>query len=137
MADLSITAANVQKSTGAQLETGVAGVAIAAGQSLYKDTTDSNKMKLADANLSELAATLEGVSLHAAAAGQPITYITAGNYNPGATVAAGAVYVLSGTAGGIAPVADLTTGWRTSIVGIGTSTSNIRLLKFSSGVAVG
>ena len=50
MAAISITAANVLKSSTGQVSVGTAGATITAGQSVYIDTSDSNKIKLADAN---------------------------------------------------------------------------------------
>ncbi len=133
--DLSITAASVQSGTGAVTTDGTAGASITAGQMVYLDATD-NKYKLADANLSSAAAATVGVSLHAASNGQPLRIQTSGPITIGATVAVGTVYVLSGTAGGIAPAADLTTGWRTSIVGVATSTTSITLKIYASDAAV-
>lgn len=126
--DLAITPAAVVKGTGAVVRNGTAGVAITAGQTVYEDASDGNKVKLADADLSAAAATLKGVALHAAAAGQPIAYQDGGNLTLNAVLTAGKVYVLSATAGGIAPVADLAAGWRTSLVGIALSTTSLMLL---------
>lgn len=113
MADYTVTAANVLASGTATKTTGVAGTTITAGQALYADASDSNKLKLADANASSAAATLVGIALHAALAGQPITYATADDdFTHGlTTVAASDVIILSGTAGALAPVADLASGW--------------------------
>jgi hypothetical protein len=129
MADLTITAASVLPGTeaeGAQFEQGLAAVAITAGQLVYKD--NNGLYRLADNNdTSELLSVIAGVSLHGCAAGQPLRVQTAGPYTVGATVASGTVYVLSATAGGIAPVADLATGNRTTIVGVGTNGSTTRM----------
>jgi hypothetical protein len=125
MADLTVTAANVAPGTDATIERNYnAGATITAGQTVYLSTT-TNTWLLADANLSQAAAVLGGVALNGAASGQPLAVLTRGNLNPGATAVVGMVYVLSGTAGGIAPVADGVTGWYTSILGIGTTASNI------------
>jgi len=111
MADLSITAANVAQGTGAILRQGTAGATITAGQPLYIDTGDSNKLKAADADSTALTSTVAGIALHAASDGQPIKYIESGAlFVPGATLTQGEVYVLSGTAGGIAPIGDLGSG---------------------------
>lgn len=127
MADISVTAANVAKVSGAQTATGTAGAAITAGQPLYVDTANGNVLKLVDADASDLASTVAGIALHTSASGQPITYLTSGDITIGATLTAGKVYVASATAGGIAPVADLTTGWRTSILGYATTTAILRV----------
>lgn len=132
--DLVITVANVAKGTGAQLYPGTAGETITAGQSCYLDAADT-KLKLADVNVTGKDV-IHGIALHGSLNGQPLTVITAGNYNPGATVAIGTIYVASATPGGIAPVADLVSGWKTSILGIATTTTNIKLGINNSGVAV-
>ena len=125
MADLSITAANVVPGTNATIDRSyLAGATITAGQAVYFDTTTS-KWKLADANLSQAAAVLGGIALNGASDGQPIAVQTRGQITIGATVAVGTVYVLSATAGGIAPVADATTGWYASTLGIAITTAII------------
>lgn len=125
MADIAITASAVVKGSGAQTTTGVAGASITAGMVLYSDTANANVMKPADANLSALASTVAGIALHAALTGQPITYITAGPLTINAVLTAGKIYVLSATdsAGAIAPVADLASGWFTSLLGYASSTT--------------
>lgn len=127
MADLTITAANVVKGSSSSVKNGVAGATITAGQAVYEDATDSNKLKLADANASSATAACKGIALHAALSGQPIAYIDGGDLGVGTILTAGTIYVLSATAGGIAPAADLTTGWRTTILGVATTTSNLKV----------
>lgn len=132
MADLTITAAQVlpgAESAGAQFAQGIAGASITAGQVLYLDPT-ANTYKLADNNdTSETLSIAAGIALHAAGSGQPIRLQTAGpiTIGAGAAPAVGTVYVLSATAGGIAPVADLATGNRTTILGVGGSSNTIIL----------
>jgi hypothetical protein len=113
MSDLTITVASVAPHTGANypsiLARGTAGATITAGQSLYLDSATST-LKLADADLSTAAAYGVGIAMHAALSGQPIQYITGGFFTPGATLTKGGVYTVSATAGGICPIADLTTG---------------------------
>lgn len=123
MADLSITAANVVAGSGAKKASGTAGASITAGQVVYLEAA-TNTYKLADTD----SATAEvrspaGIALHAAAANQPLTICTAGPVTIGATVAVGDVYYLSGTAGGLAPLADVAAGDYPCIIGICTSTS--------------
>jgi hypothetical protein len=136
MSDLSITAANVVQLSG-NPTTGVAGVAITAGQSVYQNP-GSNSYLLAKANSGTTAAqSATGIALNSAAAGQPVTVMTSGTYTVGATVTVGGVYVLSGaTAGGIAPIADLTSGWFTQIVLVGLTATTAKLTLVSAGVAV-
>ena len=137
MVDLVITPASVIPGTdteGAMFEYGTAGVAITAGQAVYLDSA-TNTYRLADNNDTSAAlAVVRGVALHAAAAGQPLKIQTRGPITIGATVASGSVYVLSATAGGIAPVADLATGNRCTLLGVGLngSTTRINLQPYAS-----
>ena len=127
MANLSITAANVLASAAAQKERGTAGATITAGQPLYKDSSDSDKLKPAQATASKQG--FVGIALNGAASGQPVEYVTRDTeLTIGATVAVGIVYVLSATAGAICPHADLTTGDYGVVVGIGISTTKISTL---------
>ncbi len=134
MADLSVTAGSVIPGTGAQYERATSGATITAGQLLYKDTSDSNKAKLADCD-AEASAVLWGVAMNGASSGQKVTIQTAGDFNPGATATIGEVYVVSSTAGGIAPIGDLLTGDYVTILGVATTASNISMAKKTSGVA--
>ena len=111
MADITVTAASVAQGAGAIVRQGTAGATVTAGQPVYIDTADANQLKPADADLSALGSTVAGIALHGASDEQPLKYIESGGaFVPGATLTQGEVYVLSGTAGGIAPVADLGTG---------------------------
>lgn len=125
MADLTVTAANVVAAEGADVRNGRSGGTITAGQVVYKDPTD-NKVKLADSN-GQATAEAKGIALNSASLNQPISWIAGGNINPGATVAEGEIYAVSSTAGGIAPEADLASDEWVTTLGIGTSTSNIKL----------
>jgi len=141
MADVSVTAANVARvaSSGVagqdtQIDNGFAGASITAGQSVYKDA--NGVYQLADANLSAVAAVTKGIALNGAASGQPLAVAIGGTMNPGFTVTVGTIYVQSATAGGIAPSTDLTTGWRTTVIGVGLTSTSLGLVMYSSGVAV-
>jgi hypothetical protein len=133
MADISVTVASVQPGTGAQHTIGIAGATITAGQSVYLDSA-TNTVKLADADASDAVAAAVGISQHAALSGQPIAYQTGGNMTFNAVLTAGKIYCVSATAGGIAPSADVTTNWRTSILGVATSTTNLAMNLNISGV---
>lgn len=140
MADLSVTAASVVMGANGKWREGIAGATITAGQVLYSDTSDSSKMKLADANGSAATAKADGIALHGAANGQPIKYVYEDDdFTPGATLSLSAaaddgVYVLSGTAGGIAPVGDLASGMYPVIIGVAKSTSKM-ILRIVRGTA--
>ena len=126
MADLTITVADVKKTDSTSIAEGIAGATITAGQPVYKDSTASNKLKPADADVLATAAAV-GIALHGASADQPLKYATSGNLTLSAVMTAGAVYVVSTNAGGIAPVADLGSGDYVTLLGIATSTTNLKL----------
>jgi len=136
MADLAITAANVVSSTGAQTSDGTAGGTLTQGDTVYQDAADSNKWKRADANASLATSTGIGIALNAAENGQPVRIQTLGDINVGATLAVGTVYVISATAGKIAPTTDLVSGWFTFVIGIGKTASIMTMVMKTAGVAV-
>ena len=133
MSDVSITAANVVAGANAKKRTGTAGSTITAGQAVYEDSSDSFKFKLADANASAATAKCVGIALHGASSGQPLTIVEEDDdFTPGGTLSISAaaddgVYVLSGTAGGIAPVGDLASGWYPVVLGVAKSTTKMIL----------
>lgn len=132
MANLSVTAGSVLASATALLGAGVAGAAITAGQPVYKDTADSNKLKLADANASAATAVVEGIALNGASAGQPVQFVYQDDsFTPGGTLVVGETYALSATAGSLCPLADLTTGDRPVVcfVAITAATAVLRIVK--------
>jgi hypothetical protein len=123
MSDLSVTAANVVPSGNATVERGTAGATITAGQVVYKDPT-TGKYLLADNNSATAAARqARGIALNGASNGQPLSIQMGGDITIGATLTAGVAYYLSGTAGGICPVADLTTGMYPCLLGMAKSTT--------------
>lgn len=133
MADSTVTPGNVLASANAVKHTGIAGVTITAGQTLYKNSADNNRLYLADADASPQAADCVGVSIHGAAAGQPITYTDDDpDFTPGFTAslsaaADGGVYCLSGTPGGIAPIGDMAAGDYPVILMVAKSTTKVVL----------
>lgn len=134
MADISVTAANVQPGT-ATPSNGFFGATVTAGQSVYLDSS-TNTYKLADADLSAAAANCAGIALNGGSSGQPATVAVDGPYTVGGTVVVGKVYVVSATAGGIAPSTDLATGMWTTVLGVGISATQISLKRQVSGVQV-
>lgn len=122
--DVSITAANVIPGANAQYRYGIAGAAITAGQLVYLDVT-TGTWKLTDTNV-VASADVDGIAIVSTASGAPITVITQDDdLTLGGTAAKGTIYIASATAGGIAPSADLTTGWYAVVVGLGKSTTKI------------
>src|SRR5689334_2100256 len=136
MAALTVTAANVIAAAGATIDTSRNfGATITAGQSVYLDTV-TNTYKLFNAITSAVTGKLAGVALNGGSSGQPAAILTDGNYNPGATVAVGVVYVGGGTNGAINPSADLVSTWFSNVLGIATTTSNILVKLLNSCVAL-
>jgi hypothetical protein len=136
MADVSITAANVIAGATAVSTVGTAGVAITAGQVVALDTTTST-IRLCDVNSATAWQRLPlGIALNGAAAGQPVSYLTAGDITAGGTLVTGVPYFASGTAGGIRPAADNTTGDYPALLGLAISTTVLRVEINAPGVII-
>ena len=136
MADITITAASVVPGGGATINYGTAGASVTAGQVVYLDSS-TGTYKLADCDSATAAARSPvGIALHASASGQPLGVQTSGLITIGATVTAGVGYYLSGTAGGICPVADLATGDYPTFLGFATTAAILKLNIQESGVAL-
>lgn len=138
MADVTQNGANVRFSTRVQSRKGLtSGEAIATiGMPVYIKASDGKVYKC-DVNASAEAALCVGVAMHApAAADQPldVAYFDP-DYTPGFTLTKGIIYVPSATAGGIAPVADVVSGWYLSTLLIPTSTTKAILSVINSQVA--
>lgn len=136
MTDLSITVAQVLPGS-ADTDVfvyGLAGATITAGQALYLDSVTST-YKPADANASQATAAVAGIATHGALTGQPIKLQTAGDITLGAGAApvVSVLYVVSATPGGIAPAADLASGYYTTVLGVGIAGSKLRLRPWSTG----
>jgi hypothetical protein len=126
MADLTITAANVVPESNAVLMQGTAGATITAGQALYIDAT-TNTLKLAQADGTAAEAAAVGIAVNGASSGQPVIYQTGGDLALGTGTNA-VVYVVSATAGGIAPNADITTtGHRKTILATGIGSNKVKV----------
>jgi hypothetical protein len=135
MADLVITAASVLAGSGAVIDRSRNALAtITAGQVVYQDAATGN-YGLADTDSATAAVRVPaGIALHAAATGQPLAVLRSGPITIGATIAAGVAYYLSGTAGGLCPVADVAAGDYPAIIGIGQSTSVLAVEIVAPGV---
>lgn len=135
MADLTITPANVALAgSGASTQIVQAGEAVTQGEPLYKSAAD-DKYYLADANASSATADVLGIALTPAATDGYLVMQKSGPINLGATLTANETYVVSATAGGIAPIGDLTTGDYTSIIGVANTTSKLTIDLHKTGVA--
>lgn len=132
MADLIITATDVEVENN---NAGVFvrfGVAVTQGQVVYRSTAD-NKHYLADCDASATARA-SGIVISNADADNYGYILTGTNakINLGATLSKGEVYVVSDTAGNIMPITDLTTGQYITILGIAESTSILRMRPYDS-----
>jgi hypothetical protein len=132
-ADITVTATSVKLSSGTSSLYN-AGAAVTAGQVVYLHT--DGLVYLSDANASATTKAITGIALNGAAIGQPVSVQTSGTITIGATVAVGTIYVVSATAGGIAPSTDLASTWGTIIIGVADTTGTIKLQFFDSGVDV-
>lgn len=134
MTDLTVTAASVLPGAGAVTEDGLAGATITAGQAVYRDTDGTYKLADAD-GASATIRTARGIALNGASSGQPVRIQRSGEITIGATLTPGTSYYLSGTPGGICPLADVGTGEYYHLVGIAKSSTNLLLALAYSGVS--
>lgn len=132
--DLTITAANVIPASGYQFQDGTAGEAITRGQAVYLKASDSKWWKSQhDGTAAE--AGVVGVALQDAGAGQPLRVQTGGSLAFGAILTVGEIYCVSATAGGICPYSDVGNSDYVCLIGVASTTSNMLLKVFASGVA--
>jgi len=144
MANISITAASVLASASAKTDSGILGETGTAGQPVYKNdaTGQDGRLYLGDANGSPVTANIVGILLGGGGAGQPVTYVYEDpDFTPGGTLslsvaADSGVYVLSATAGAIAPMDDLAAGMYPVVLGVAKSTTkmNLKIVKQVSAV---
>lgn len=139
MADLNITASEVKAGTNAQVFNGTAGVTISAGDICYLDVaTTPNTLKLADADISVVEATVKGIALNDAFVDQPVELQVNGTITLGASslVAKGTPYILSGAEGKMAPAEDRAAGCFITIIGVGNGSSGLEMDIFNSGIQI-
>lgn len=135
MADLTVTAASVLLTSG-NLLTGTAGATITAGQVVYLDSATST-LKLAQCDGTAAEADAVGISLHASLSGQPLVYAPNGAViNIGATTSKTTSYMVSATAGGVAPQADLVSTNKIVYLGYATGTTGAFVVKINNTGAV-
>jgi hypothetical protein len=134
MSDVVISSSLVQPGDNAPTSWGISGADLTQpGLLCYIDRADRDRVKKADA-LTFAKAEVAGVNLNVATTGQPVTLQTDGTYQAGGALTEGQVYLVSTNAGGIAPVTDLSTDSFVSVWGVATSTANIKIARFASGV---
>lgn len=137
MPDVSITASSVRvANSNTVVNRGIAAESITAGQPVYIDSTSANKLRKARADSAPHAAAV-GIAVNTADADQPVSYVVSGDLVVNAVLANGVIYVVSATAGGgkIGQSGDLTTGNYGTVLGIGYSTTGLRVGITASGVA--
>ncbi len=128
MADLTLVALNIVADFNAVIvSTGVAGVALTAGDVVYADSTDSGELKLAQHDGTAAEAAAVGIVLADAADTEAVTYITSGELALGTILTAGSVYVVSATPGKIAVDADPGSADFKTVVGVAKSTSTLEV----------
>jgi hypothetical protein len=130
VADLTITAASVVAGEDADFFQATAGETLTAGMPVYLDST-TNQLLGADCTDSMDTAEVKGIALHAASLDQPLRCQTAGEITIGATVVLSTIYILSDN-GLICPAADLASGDYTTIIGVASSATKLRLNIFPS-----
>lgn len=123
MAAISPTAASVVKAAGSTTATGTAGETITAGMSLYLGA--DNKIYKAQCDGTANQAACIGIALTGSSLDQPITYLSSGGINLGATLTVGETYVVGTAFGGINPIGDLVSTNYVTILGIATTASNL------------
>lgn len=135
MASLVQTPASVLKSSTAQVQTGTAGATIVAGNVLYIDTADSNKLKLADCDAASPANVVAGIALNGASAGQPVAYTAEDTgLTPGCTMTVGAPIYLSPTAGELTETyADLLEGDTVIVLGVALTATTMNFNPITGG----
>jgi len=134
MANLTITAGSVDWLSGTRPIDGYGGATITRGQVLYLNS--SLRYVLADASSATTAA-VAGIAVTDGTNGGIMKVAMAGaRINIGATTIAGTPYVLSATAGGICPYADLLPTEIPNLLFWGTGTATVRLVLSLSSVAI-
>lgn len=138
--DLVVTASQVLPGAAANIGRATAGEAITRGECIRLDASAANQAKLSDADAgTDAEAKVDGVALNDAGVGQPVDYQRPGDeltLGAGAAPVVGTVYVLSDTPGGIKPAADLASGDRVTIVGVGKTGNKLHLLLNASNQVV-
>jgi hypothetical protein len=127
MADLTITATSVIPGAAAVLEQGIFGETITAGQPVYKAAATQKWMKADTDSATAEVRVATAIAVTGGAVNQYGLVQKSGSITIGATLSAGVAYYLSGTAGGICPVADVAAGDYTQIIGLATSTTVLKL----------
>ncbi len=133
MTDIVVTAASVNPGAGAVTKEGTAGVAITAGDAVYKAT--NGEIELCQNDQTAVIAAAVGIAINDAAVGQPVKYQITGEMTFNAVLTAGQVYIVGAAAGAIAPESDAVATEYVTVLGVGLSTTSMKLGILQSGVA--
>lgn len=134
MADVTVVANDVEIQGPCQIDASTrAGETLTPGQAVYLKT--DGKYWKADAGAA-LTAKAVGVAITDAIADQEVVVVKSGQVDLGATLTVGTVYVVSGTAGGIAPVGDTPSSEYLTILGWATAADELYLNIINTGVTI-
>lgn len=135
MADVTITGPVTVDSL-AFCEVLTAQVAIAAGKAVFRDASNSGKANLADSSAASSAEAI-GIAVTTAGIGEPVVVAKSGATitQAGTTFAKNVWLFVSTNGGGMAPVADITSGLYGCALGVGISTTQFKVQTQISGVA--
>lgn len=136
MADLTQTATSVVAGSNAKTIRGILGETVTAGMTVVRDPTTRKYLKSDVDSATAALRGCDGIALNGGAINQPVIIQTEGDINVGATLAVGTIYIVSDTAGGIMPAADSETGDYPIILGIASTTTNLKLALKAAGAAV-
>jgi hypothetical protein len=126
MADITITAANIGCGSNALVRRVTGGEAIAHGQPVYQQS--NGKFYLADANVSEQTAEVQGISFCSCSGdGVDFFILFFGDMKFGAILTKGETYILSSASGKICPIGDLASGWWVTKLGSASDTSTLKV----------
>lgn len=123
MADVALTAANVKWVSGVPLQDAVFGETVTEGMPVYRLSSDNEHYKC-DAD-NDASSEFAGIAMTNGVDGRVGKIAPPGAViNVGATLAAGTIYAISTTAGGVAPETDLGAGDYITVLYIGNGGTN-------------
>lgn len=125
MADLVQTAASVVKVGTAGVIVATAGDTLTQGNAAFKATNGNWVRSLNSGNAQQAGSGGVGVALNSASPNQPVSIFTSGSINLGGTLTVGEIYVVSAQGGRIAPIGDLVTNSRVTILGVAADANNL------------
>jgi hypothetical protein len=141
MADVTITASSVLHGSGANLEDGLSGEAITAGQAVYWKTSTRTWFKAKNSGTAAesgyATGSKVGVAVNSApGVGQYVKVLRDGNLTAGGTLVVGTAYVIGDAYGGIAPATDLGSSDYVTVLGVATTAAILKMAPIISGVEV-